>query len=138
MCRTFPQRLAQDLKGKLRNRIREGAIRKKQACLQWLGDDGGVDAPNQKLEDLWSLLLPLERGELRVRDWNRYLRKYRRCLEDWNEASEIRHLLKDVLPFHGKRWLEDEEKRRAKKRVVVRIMSSQDTHAQIMEFFRQA
>ena len=28
----------------------------------------GVDAPNQKLEDLWSIPLPLERGEFRVRE----------------------------------------------------------------------
>ena len=99
-----------------------------------------MDAPNQKLEDLWSIPLPLERGELRVREWNRYIRKYRRSLklvEDWNEASEIRHLLKDVLPGHWKRRVEDEEKKRAKKRVAVRIMASEDTHAGIMEFFRR-
>ena len=95
VCRTFPHRLAQDLKE----------------------DEERVDAPNQKLEDLWSIPLPLDRGELRVREWNRYLRKYRRCLklvEDWNEASEIRHLLKDVLPGNWKRRLEDEEKKRSK------------------------
>ena len=94
-----------------------------------------MDAPNQKLEDLWSI-----RGELRVREWNRYLRKYRRCLklvEDWNEASEIRHLLKDLLPGNWKRRVEDEEKKRAKKRVVVRIMAVEHTHAGIMEFFRR-
>ena len=58
-------------------------------------------------------------------------------MEDWNEASEIRHLLKDVLPGHWKRRVEDEEKKRAKKRVAVRIMASEDTHAGIMEFFRR-
>ena len=103
-----------------------------QACLQWLEDEERVDAPNQKLEDLWPIPLPLERGELRVRKWNRYIRKYRRSLklvEDWNEASEIRHLLKDVLPGRWKRRVEDEEKKRAKKRVAVRIMASEDTHA---------
>ena len=92
------------------------------------------------LEDLWSIPLPLERGELRVREWNRYIRKYRRSLklvEDWNEASEIRHLLKDVLPGHWKRRVQDEEKKRAKKRVAVRIMASEDTHAGIMEFFQR-
>ena len=56
-------------------------------------------------------------------------------MEDWNEASEIRHLLKDVLPGHWKRRVEDEEKKRAKKRVAVWIMTSEDTHAGIMEFF---
>ena len=64
-----------------------------------------MDAPNLKLEDLWSIPLPPERGELGVREWNRYIRKYRRSLklvEDWNEASEIRHLLKDVLPGTGR------------------------------------
>ena len=105
VCRTFPHRLAQDLKEELRDQIREGLIRTEQACLQWLEDEERVDAPNQKLEDLWSIPLPLDRGELRVREWNRYLRKYRRCLklvEDWNEASEIRHLLKDVPSAAGR------------------------------------
>ena len=140
VCRTFPHRLAQDLKEELRDQIREGLIRTEQACLQWLEDEERVDAPNQKLEDLWSIPLPLDRGELRVREWNRYLRKYRGCLklvEDWNEASEIRHLLKDVLPGSWKRRVEDEEKKRAKRRVPVRIMAAEDTHAGIMEFFRR-
>ena len=140
VCRTFPHRLAQDLKEELRDQIREGLIRTGQACLQWLEDEERVDAPNQKLEDLWSIPLQLDRGELRVREWNRYLRKYRRSLklvEDWNESSEIRHLLKDVLPGHWKRRVEDEEKKRAKKRVAVRIMAAEDTHAGIMEFFRR-
>ena len=140
VCWTFPHRLAQDLKEEVRDQIREGLIRTEQACLQWLEDEERVDAPNQKLEDLWSIPLPLDGGELRVREWNRYLRKYRRCLklvEDWNEASEIRHLLKDVLPSNWKRRVEDEEKKRAKKRVAVRIMAAEDTHAGIMEFFRR-
>ena len=140
VCLTFPHRLAQDLKEELRDLIREGLIQTEQACLQWLEDEDRVDAPNQKLEDLSSITLPLERGELRVREWNRYIREYRRSLklvEDWNEASEIRHLLKDVLPGHWKRRVEDEEKKRAKKRVAVRIMASEDTHAGIMEFFRR-
>ena len=58
-------------------------------------------------------------------------------MEDWNEASEIRHLLKDVLRGHWKRRTEDEEKKRARKRVAVRIMASEDTHAGLMEFFRR-
>ena len=140
VCRTFPHRLAQDLKEELRDQIREGLIRTEQACLQWLEDEEWVDAPNQKLEDWWSIPLPLDRGELRVREWNRYLRKYRRSLklvEDWKKSSEIRQLLKDVLPGHWKKKVEDEEKRRAKKRVAVRIMAAEDTHAVIMEFFRR-
>ena len=140
VCRTFPHRLAQDLKEELRDQIWEALIHTEQACLQWLEDEERVDAPNQKLEDLWSIPLQLDRGELRVREWNRYLRKYRRSLklvEDWNESSEIRHLLKDVLPGHWKRRVEDEEKKRAKKRVAVRIMAAEDTHAGIMEFFRR-
>ena len=140
VCRTFPHRLAQDLKEELRDQIREGVLQTEQACLQWLEDAERVDAPNQKLEDLWSILLPLERGELRVPEWNRYICKYRRSLklvEDCNEASEIRHLLKDVLPGHWKRGVEDQEKKRAKKRVAVRIMASEDTHAGIMEFLRR-
>ena len=140
VCWTFPHRLAQDLKEELRDQIREGLIHTEQACLQWLEDEERLDAPNQKLEDFWSIPLQLDRGELRVREWNRYLRKYRRSLklvEDWNESSEIRHLLKDVLPGHWKRRVEDEEKKRAKKRVAVRIMAAEDTHAGIMEFFRR-
>ena len=35
VCRTFPHRLAQDLKVELRDQIREGLIRTEQACLQW-------------------------------------------------------------------------------------------------------
>ena len=140
VCRTFPHRLAQNLKEELRDLIREGLKQTEQACLQWLEDEERVNAPNQKLEDLWSIPLPLERRELRVREWNRYIRKYRRSLklvEDWNEASEIRHLLKDVLPGHWKKRVEEEEKKRAKKHVAVRIMASEDTHAGIMEFFRR-
>ena len=60
VCRTFPHRLAQDLKEELRDQIREGLIRTEQACLQWLEDEERVDAPNQKLEDFWSILLPLD------------------------------------------------------------------------------
>ena len=56
-------------------------------------------------------------------------------MEVWNEASEIRYLLKGVLPGHWKRGVEDEEKERAKKRVAVPIMTSEDTHAGMMEFF---
>ena len=140
VCRTFPHRLAQDPKEELRDQIREGLIRTEQACLQWLEDEERVDAPNQKLEDWWSIPLPLDRGELWVREWNRYLRKYRRCLKlvgDWNKASEIRHLTKDVLPGNWKRRVEDEEKKHAKKRVAVRIMAAEDTHAGILEFFRR-
>ena len=62
VCRTFPHRLAQDLKEELRDQIREGLIRTEQACLQWLEDEERVDAPNQKLEDSWSIPLPLDRG----------------------------------------------------------------------------
>ena len=140
VCGTFPHRLAQDLKEEVRDQIREGLIQTEQACLQWLEDEGRVDAPNQKLEDLWSIPLPLEREELRFREWNRYIRKYRgslKLVDDWNESSEIGHLLKDVLPGHWKKRMEDEEKKRAKKRVAVRIMASEDTHAGIMEFFWQ-
>ena len=68
VCRTFPHRLAQDLKEELRDQIREVLIQTEQACLQWLEDEERADAPNQKLEDLWSIPLPLERGELRVRE----------------------------------------------------------------------
>ena len=68
VCRTFPHRLAQDLKEELGDQIREGLIKTEQACLQWLEDEERVDAPNQNLEDFWSIPLPPERGELRVRE----------------------------------------------------------------------
>ena len=77
---------------------------------------------------------------MRVWEWNQYIRKYQKSLklvEDLNESSEIRHLLKDVLPGHWKKRVEDEEKKRAKKRVAVLIMASEDTHARIMEFLRR-
>ena len=41
VCRTFPHRLAQDLKEELRDQIREGLICTEQACLQWLEDEEG-------------------------------------------------------------------------------------------------
>ena len=69
-----------------------------------------VDAPNQKLDDLWAIPLHLERWELRLREWRRCLRKYR-CLlkqvEDWLAAGEIRHLLRDVLSAYRKKRMED-------------------------------
>ena len=64
----------------------------------------------QRLDDRWSIPLNLERGEVRLRDLRRYLREYRqlvRQLEDWSESSEIRHLLRDVLPWYWKRRVED-------------------------------
>ena len=39
ICRTFPHRLAQDLKEELRDQIGEGLIQTEQPCLQWLDDD---------------------------------------------------------------------------------------------------
>ena len=80
---------------------------------------------NQKLDDLWEIPLNSELRELRLRGWRRYLRKYHRLLkqvEDWSESGEIRHLLRDVLPSYWRKRPEDEEKKRAKKRMAVRIM----------------
>ena len=139
-CRTFPHRLGSELKADLRDQIREKRISTEEQCVDWLEQEEGVDAPNQKLDDLWSIPLNFERGELRLRDWRRYLRKYRRLLkqvEDWSESSEIGHLLRDVLPSYWKKRVEDEEKKRAKKRLAVRIMSPEDEHPRIMEYFRR-
>ena len=75
-----------------------------------------------------------------MRDWRRYLRKYRRFLkqvEDWSESSKIRHPLRNVLPSYWKKRVEDEERKRAKKRLAVRIMSPEDQHPRIMEYFRR-
>ena len=139
-CRTFRRRLAWELAADLRDQIREKRISTEELCLDWLEQEERVDTPNQKLDDLWSIPLSLELGELRLRDWRRYLRKYRRLLkqvEDWSESSEICHLLRDVLPSYWKKRVEDEEKKRAKKRLAVRIMSPEDQHPRIMEYFRR-
>ena len=95
-CRTFPHRLASELKVDLRDQIREKRISTEEQCLEWLEQEERLDAPNQTLDDLWSIPLNLERGELQLRYWRRYLRKYRWLLkqvEDCSESSEIRHLL---------------------------------------------
>ena len=95
-CRTFPHRLAPELKADLRDQIREKRISTEEQCLDWLEPEERVAAPNQTLDDLWSIPLNLKRRELRLRDCRRYLRKYRRLLkqvEDWTESSQIRHLL---------------------------------------------
>ena len=139
-CRTFPHRSASELKADLRDRIREKIISTEEQCLDWLEQEQGVDAPNQMLDDLWSIPLNLERGEFRLRDWWRYVRKYRRLLkqvEDWSKSSEIGHLLRDVPPSYWKKGVEDEEKKRAKKAFAVRIISPEDQHPRIMEHFRE-
>ena len=136
-CRTFPNRLAPELKADLRDAIPEKGIRKEDQCLDWLEQEERVDIPNLKPDDLWAILLHLERGELRLREWRRYLRKYRRLLrqvEDWSESGEICHLLRDVLPAFWKKGVEEEEKKRAKKRMTVRIMSLGEQHPGIIEY----
>ena len=108
--------------------------------MDWLEQEERVDTPNQKLNDLWAIPLNLERGELRLREWRRYHRKYRRLLkqfQDWSESGEVRHLLWNVLPAYWKKRVEDEEKRRAKKCMAVRIMSPDEQHPGIMEYFQQ-
>ena len=139
-CRTFQQRLASELRADLRDQIREKRISMEAQCLDWLEEEERGDAPNQRLDDLWSIPLNLKRGELRLRDWRRRLRKYRRLLkevEDWSESSEIRHLLRNVLPSYRKKRVEDEAKIRATKRLAVRIMSPEDQHPRIMGNFRR-
>ena len=80
-CRIFPHHLAPELKADLRDANREKRIRTEEQCLDWLKQEERVDTPNQKLDDLWAIPLNLERGELRLREWRRYLRKYRRLLK---------------------------------------------------------
>ena len=43
----------------------------------------------------------------------------------------------DVLPLYWKKRVEHEEKKRAKKRLAVHIMSLEDQHPRIMEYFRR-
>ena len=95
-CRTFPHRLAPELKADLRDTIGEKGIRTEEQCLDWLEQEERLDTRNGKLDDLWAIPLNLERGELRLREWRIYLEKYRRLLkqvEDWSEPGEIGHLL---------------------------------------------
>ena len=137
-CRTFPHVLASELKADLRDQIREKRISTEEQCLDWLEQEERVDAPNQTLDDLWSIPFSLKHAELRLRDWRRYLRKYRRLLkqvEDWSESGEICHLLRDALPSYWKERVEDGEKKRAQKRLAVRIMSPEDQQIRIMEYF---
>ena len=47
VCRTFPHRLAQDLKEEPRDQIREGVIQTEQACLQWLEDEDKWTPPTR-------------------------------------------------------------------------------------------
>ena len=99
-----------------------------------------MDAPNQKMEDLWSIPHNHECGELKLRNWTRYFRKYRQLLrrvQDWSESSEICHLLRDILPSWRKKRVDDEEKKQAKRLIAVRIMSPEDQHPPIVEYFRQ-
>ena len=63
-CRTFPHRLASKLKADLRDQIREKRISTEEQCLDLLEQEKRVDAPHRKLDDLWSIPLNLERGEL--------------------------------------------------------------------------
>ena len=65
------------------------------------------------------------------------VRRLLKQVEDWSETSEIRHLLRDVLPSYWEKGMEDEEKDWAKKRLAVRIMSPEDQHPRIMEYFRR-
>ena len=99
-----------------------------------------MDTPNQKLNELWAIPLNLERGQLLLREWRRYLPKYRRLLkqfEDWSKSGKICHLLRNVLPSYWKNRVEDEEKKRTKKHMAVHIMSLEEQLPGIMEYFRR-
>ena len=97
-----------------------------------------MDTPNQKLDDLSAVPLNLERGELPLKEWRRYLRKYGRLLkqvEGWLELGEICHFMRDVLPAYWKKQVEDERKKRAKTHMAVNIMSSKEQHPGTTECF---
>ena len=139
-CRTFQHRLALELKAHLLDTIWGQRIRREEQSLDWLEQEERVDTPKQNLDDLWARHLNLERGELRLREGRRYLGKYCRLLnkvKDLSESGEICHLLWDVLPAYWKKRLEDEEKKRAKKRMAVRIVLPEEQHPGIMEYFRR-
>ena len=67
-CHTFPHHWASKVKADLRDLIREKRICREEQCLDWLEQEERVDASNQKLDDLWSISLNLEPGDLRFRD----------------------------------------------------------------------
>ena len=67
-CRTFPHRLASELKADWRDAIREKSIPMEEQCLDWLEQKERVETPNQKLHDLWAIPLNLECGELGWRE----------------------------------------------------------------------
>ena len=116
--------------------VEEKRIRAEEQCWDWLEQEERVDTPDQKVDDLWVIPLNLERGELQLREWRRYVRKYRRLLkqvEDRSESGEIRRLLRDVLPAYWKKRVEDEQKKRAKKCLAVCIMLPEEQHSGIME-----
>ena len=80
-CHTFPHRRAPNLRriyviqfvrrGSIRrNNVSIGSSRKKELMLQ-----------TKRRHGLWSIPLNLERGDLRLMDWRRYLRKCRRLLK---------------------------------------------------------
>ena len=58
-------------------------------------------------------------------------------VEDWSESGEIGHPLGDVLPAYWKKRGEDKDKKGAKKGMAVRIMSPEERHPGILEYFRR-
>ena len=139
-CHTFAHRLPSEMKADLHDPIQDKRISIEEQCLDWSEQEERVDAPNSQVDDLWSMPLNLERGELRLRECRRYMCEYRHLLkqvEAWSESSEIRLLLRDVLPAYWRNQMEDEEKRRAKKRMALCIMLPEDHHPGIMEYFRR-
>ena len=58
-------------------------------------------------------------------------------MEDWSESSEIHHLLRDVIPSYCKKRAAEAERKRAKKPLAVRIMSPEDEHPRILEYFHR-
>ena len=70
-CRTFPHRLASELKADLRDQIREKRISTEEKCLDWSEQEERVDATDQKSDDLRSIPPNFERGELRLRSLRR-------------------------------------------------------------------
>ena len=134
----FPHRLA-PLKAHFRDAIQEKRIHTEEQCLDWLEQGEILDNLNQNLDDLWGIPLSLERGELRLREWRIYLRKYSPLLkqvDNWSASGEIAHLLREVLPACWEKRVENKEQKRAKRRVAVRIMSPKEQQPGVMEFFR--
>ena len=116
---------------------RRGSVRRSSVSAHESRKKGWSEPTNSSLT-CWQYVSIWKVRELRLREWRRYPRKYRSLLtqvEDWSDSGEICHLLRDVLPAYWKKRVEDDQKRLAKKHMAEHIMSPEEQHRGIMEYF---